>query len=298
MQIFKLVKQVNGVSLETRMQAYTQFTDDALDELYSEQLSPPLHLVHVTCTGYTAPSCAHRLVQKKGWCQTTLVTHLYHMGCYAALPAIRLALNEVKFTQSCDIVHTECCSLHFQPALHTPEQMVIQSLFGDGYISYQVASEAPKEQAYFEIFGVHEELIAQSTNEMKWECANDAFQMSLSATVPIQIQLLIEPFLERLASKVGLDFRQIQPNSVFAIHPGGPKIIESLADKLKLLPWQYLHSVDVLYEYGNMSSATLPHIWQKILLSSFPTLESPYIISLAFGPGLTLAGAIFRKHGS
>ena len=53
--------------------------------------SPPGALIHVTCTGYVAPSAAQRLVAGRDWGRATEVLHAYHMGCYAALPAIRLA---------------------------------------------------------------------------------------------------------------------------------------------------------------------------------------------------------------
>jgi predicted naringenin-chalcone synthase len=43
-----------------------------------------------------------------------------------------------------------------------------------------------------------------------------------------------------------------------------------------------------------MSSATLPHIWQEILRSP-EVCHGDLIVSLAFGPGLTLSGAVLRK---
>ena len=39
-----------------------------------------------------------------------------------------------------------------------------------------------------------------------------------------------------------------------------------------------------------MSSATLPHVWKEILDSDY---EGP-VISLAFGPGLTIFGGLFE----
>jgi len=49
-----------------------------------------------------------------------------------------------------------------------------------------------------------------------------------------------------------------------------------------------------LLERGNMSSATLPHVWQAIA-SSASVSDGRLIVSLAFGPGLTLSGAVLRK---
>jgi predicted naringenin-chalcone synthase len=62
---------------------------------------------------------------------------------------------------------------------------------------------------------------------------------------------------------------------------------------MKLEPWQFSHSAKVLNHYGNMSSATLPHIWKAVWDDlSIPNVSK--IISLAFGPGLTLAGAVLE----
>jgi predicted naringenin-chalcone synthase len=51
----------------------------------------------------------------------------------------------------------------------------------------------------------------------------------------------------------------------------------------------------VLFERGNMSSATLPHIWAKILSEAGVRSGTP-VVNLAFGPGLTVVGAIFMKR--
>lgn len=68
-------------------------------------------------TGYLSPSAAQLLVVEKGWQQRTRVTHAYHMGCYAALPAIRIGSGFLTSTTHLgyrvDIAHTEL--LHLAP---------------------------------------------------------------------------------------------------------------------------------------------------------------------------------------
>ena len=76
----------------------------------------------------------------------------------------------------------------------------------------------------------------------------------------------------------------------FAIHPGGPKIIDKVAHALELNSIQYRNSIEILQSRGNMSSATLPHIWGKILQEP----SFPYVATVAFGPGLTVTGALFK----
>jgi predicted naringenin-chalcone synthase len=51
----------------------------------------------------------------------------------------------------------------------------------------------------------------------------------------------------------------------------------------------------VLFDHGNMSSATLPHIWQRLIDDPAVPRGTP-IPSLAFGPGLTMCGALLEKR--
>ena len=65
------------------------------------------------------------------------MTHAYHMGCYAAMPALRIAAGFVATgSRRVDSSHTELCSLHLDPTDHRLEQLVVQSLFADGLIRY------------------------------------------------------------------------------------------------------------------------------------------------------------------
>jgi predicted naringenin-chalcone synthase len=58
---------------------------------------------------------------------------------------------------------------------------------------------------------------------------------------------------------------------------------------------QLAHSRAVLHDHGNMSSATLPHIWAR-LLDDADVPSGSLVPSLAFGPGLTICGALLVKR--
>jgi alkylresorcinol/alkylpyrone synthase len=98
---------------------------------------------------------------------------------------------------------------------------------------------------------------------------------------------------ERLFSQAELDYETEKENAIFTIHLGGPKIIEQVSDALGLHPEQSAASHTVLRNYGNMSSATLPHVWSEILESG-AVLPGQLVASLAFGPGLTICGGLFQ----
>ena len=82
--------------------------------------------------------------------------------------------------------------------------------------------------------------------------------------------------------------------AIFATHPGGPKIIETIAQSLDLQEKQIEASQKILLTRGNMSSATLPHIWQEILKKKVE--DKTPIVSLAFGPGLSIFASLLQYN--
>lgn len=287
MGIYRLNEIPSGKLLGERMKAYSQFADRILESFYVNE-SAPDNLIHVSCTGYVSPSAAQKLVSKKQWGSTTTVTHAYHMGCYGAFPALRMARGfEGK---RADIVHTEICSLHSNPSLHEIDQIVSQSLFADGFIKYSLSDE----KEGIAIHTILEELIPDSLDAMSWDVSDWGFQMGLSKEVPVLITRALDPYLARLAQHSPWSADELKKSALFAIHPGGPKILDYVRKLLHLTESQVRYSNQILREFGNMSSATLPHIWKEILEDSAVARGTP-IVSMAFGPGLTICGAIMEK---
>lgn len=291
MQIYNLDKDPRGGCLKERTQLFDTAASAALEQFFPEGASPPSHLIHVTCTGYLSPSAAQKVVSKRDFGERTIVTHAYHMGCYASIPALRMAAGFCSCEKnSVDIVHTELCSLHMNPLLHESEQLVVQTLFADGFIKYTLSSESSL--PHLSILALHEETIPDSLSSMTWSPESWGMRMFVAKEVPILIGRAIKRFLAALIEKAQREIDLSQ--ALFAVHPGGPKIIQQVGEVLHLRTDQLSHSQAILQSCGNMSSATLPHIWQKMLLD--PTVSSgTYIVSLAFGPGLSIAGALFQK---
>ena len=182
------------------------------------------------------------------------------------------------------------CSLHHDPSAHTPEQIVVQSLFADGHMKYSISGQT--EGISFKIKAIKEKLIPDSEDDMTWVPSSFGMKMTLSREVPAKIGEELLSFLQEMCRESGYDFLDLQKKAIFAVHPGGPKIINAVAAKLGLSADQVRASVKVLKERGNMSSATLPHVWHEILLSQ--PEAGQMVISLAFGPGLTIFGSIFE----
>lgn len=298
MEIFDFSAHPGGAGAGARTAFYGRAVDRFFEDVYAEETTPPEEIIHVTCTGYVAPSGAQKLVAHKGWGQGTRVTHAYHMGCYAALPAIRLAAGQLalesKTEARVDVAHTELCTIHIDPRETSPEQLVVQTLFADGYVRYSVSREPQPATPGFLVIAEREEILPDSIGSMSWTCSDRAMRMSLGRDVPERIASALPSFLERLHRDAGLSFADEKPNAYFAVHPGGPRILDTILDRLALSEKQLAASRSVLHRYGNMSSATLPHVWLD-LLADAEVPSGCLVTTLAFGPGLTCTGALLRK---
>lgn len=290
--LYALAREPRGHGTALRMAMFAECVTEYFARAYADEREPPDDLIHVTCTGYVSPSGAQRMVAKKGWGAITRVTHAYHMGCYAALPAVRMAAGFAAIgARRVDIVHTELCSLHLDPADHRIEQLVVQSLFADGLIRYSMFGDAGPGLRLVTAYDV---VLADSHDAMGWRLSDHGMQMTLARDVPDRIASALRPFVGELLRRGGLAISQLK-DSVFAVHPGGPKIIDRVREVLELDERQVAASRAVLHDHGNMSSATLPHIWMR-LLSDPDVPRGTLIPSLAFGPGLTVCGAVLEKQ--
>ncbi len=281
--------------LATRTAIFSRQLDRVFERLYPENSTPPGAIVHVTCTGYSAPSGAQKLVSRRGWGAATEVVHAYHMGCYAAHPGIRIARGWTSPNNAVDIVHTELCSLHLDPTRHEPADLVIQSLFADGFIRYQLSNARRKDRQELEILAARDEIIPDSSQAMGWSTGPFTFLMELSREVPSRLAAALPGFVDRLLGTSGAEHSGDSSEIFFAIHPGGPRIVELAQKVLGLEPSQTRHSRQVFRDHGNMSSATLPHIWQA-MVEDPAVPDGTTIVSLGAGPGLTLSGMVFRKN--
>jgi predicted naringenin-chalcone synthase len=290
--IYDLDVNPGGKGSTARTRVFADVVDDYFVSTYADEPLPPDDLIHVTCTGYVSPNGAQKLVARRGWGGATRVTNAYQMGCYASLPALRIASGFVAtIAQRVDIVHTELCSLHLDPSDHSLEQLVVQSLFGDGLIRYSMVPDQGSRG--LRLLALHERVLPDSSGAMSWTSSDAGMRMSLARNVPDRVASMLRGFVIELLAKVERDARHLK-GSVFAVHPGGPKIIDRARDVLELTEAQVAASRSVLYEHGNMSSATLPHIWMKIL--DDPNVPPGTLVpSLAFGPGLTVCGGLLEN---
>ncbi|WP_300568533.1 3-oxoacyl-[acyl-carrier-protein] synthase III C-terminal domain-containing protein [Flavobacterium sp.] len=292
-----------GPKIEVRMEWFKRKMRYVFDKFYVDTNTKPENMIHVTCSGYSSPSLAQEAVIKRKW-DTVQVTHSYHMGCYGAFPAIRTGkglLDSSTTNGRVDIVHTELLSAHLNLTEFTPSNTMICSLFADGFIGYSMyeeeaffADEEISEKRGLRILASHEVIIPDSLEDMSWDLGEYNFLMTLSKRVPVFIRKNIKAFIETLCEKGDVNLEEQKEKMHFAIHPGGPKIIDYVVEELGLNKEQATWSYYVLRKQGNMSSATIPHIFYEIIKDT-NIVSGTKIVAMAFGPGLTATGLLLEK---
>jgi len=294
-----------GKTWEERRVLFEQAALTAFEHCYEEgEQQAPDEIIHVTCTGYSSPSPVQVFLSQRGWFRTG-VTHAYHMGCYGAFPAIRTACGLLAASyfslptrkDRIDIIHTEYLSLHVDFLTQEPGNYVMNTLFGDGFIKYSaypLLNFLSSNKRGLKLLALEERLAPNSLEEMTLRPGTYSFDETVSKNVPEIIYVHIKEFMIDLCRQAGLDFEAEKEDLVYAVHPGGPAIVSKTRDALGLDESQMWISRDILRQHGNMASATAPHMWQKIVeTDAIPS--GAKIVSVAFGPGLTVIGAVFEK---
>jgi predicted naringenin-chalcone synthase len=284
-------------SLDARVAVFAETALALARDAFAADVEAPGLLVQVSCTGYDSPHAVQRVALEKGWTAGTRILHVGHMGCYAALPAVALAADAVRARAAAGgaggaapgaraaLFLVELCTLHHDPATTDPEQLVTQSLFADGAARVDVTAAPPAGGAAFALLDYAEVLLPDTAEAMTWRVGDAAFRMTLSRDVPRHIQAHLAPAVARFLGAHGLGVGDV---AWWAVHPGGPRVIESAAEALGLPGEAVRHSQRVLFERGNMSSTTIPHIWAA-LQADAAVGPGDLVVSLAFGPGLTVA---------
>jgi predicted naringenin-chalcone synthase len=248
------------------------------------------HLITVSCTGMYAPGIDIELVDQLGLKPTTERTSVNFMGCYAAFNALKVARHIVRSTPAAKVlvVCVELCTLHFQPNLED-DILLSNTLFGDGAAAAIVTGEPPLRKS-LEIIHTYNNLARAGNDEMGWFINDFGFEMVLTQKVPSIIELHLNHLRSQFQEQ--FDF-QISDQTEFAIHPGGKKILEVVEAQWSLSKERNWASREVLKQYGNMSSPTILFVLNTLM--SRLDQEKP-VVSMAFGPGLTIESFILQFH--
>jgi alpha-pyrone synthase len=272
-----------------RMQLFERYAPQlahcALDKLSvtEEERRAISHVVVTSCTGLYAPGLDFEVVNHLGLNPSVERTMIGFMGCYAAINALKSAHHIVRSVPDAKILvlNLELCSLHFQE-VHDLEQVLSFLLFADGCAASLVSAQ----QEGLAIDSFLALNIPQTSHLITWRIGELGFDMHLSGEVPGEIGRA----LKELGTEItrGQDLNSID---LWAVHPGGRSILDSVEKGLALPADALASSRDILARYGNMSSATVMFVLQQIMERAQAGQQG---CAMSFGPGLTAETMLFH----
>ena len=128
-----------------------------------------------------------------------------------------------------------------------------------------------------------------SSNILHLTVNHDGIDMDMSPEAPNYIKRGVGPFVDEI-----LKISNPSEFDLIGVHPGGPAILKAVESGLELSPEKLEASWDTLKNYGNMSSATIWFIIEKLLKEEGHNAKN--LLALAFGPGVTMEGVMLSKY--
>lgn len=281
---FPSTKERNEIYRKEAVPLGKEAAQNCLGDFDRKEIS---HLITVSCTGLYAPGLDIDLVNSLGLKPETERTCINFMGCYAAITALKTANQICKADPEATvlIVCVELCTLHFQKD-NNEDNLIANALFSDGAAAALVsAKHEPKEGSSLEIKDFKSSIYPDGQNEMAWNIGNSGFEMKLTTYVPDLIADGVKELIERL---------NIGTADLFAIHPGGKRILDVAENALGITKAETQKAHEVLKYFGNMSSPTILFVLKAMMNELTEKDSGKTLAAMAFGPGLTIETAAFE----
>ncbi|MDN5796984.1 MAG: type III polyketide synthase [Intrasporangium sp.] len=244
-------------------------------------------LITTTITGLAVPSLDARLVGPLGLRDDVKRIPLVGLGCVAGAAGIARAHDHLVGHPD-DVVALlaiELCSLTIQQQDASTPNLVASGLFGDGAgaVVLTGADRAPARPGP-RVRATRSRLYPDTERAMGWDVRGTGMQIVLGAEVPGLVRENVRGDVDRFLADHGLTRRDI---GWWVAHPGGPKVLDALADALEIpaealgVTWRSLDRV------GNLSSASVLHVLADTLADR-PPAPGGHGVLLAMGPGFCL----------
>lgn len=248
------------------------------------------HLIAVTCTGLAAPGLDLMLTEALELNKSAERTAVHFMGCYAAIHALKQADYICRANPEARVlvVCTELCTLHIQADTRA-DNLASTLLFGDGSAAVILCHESRvKTKPLYRLKSFASAVHQEEKKQMAWKLSAQGFQMDLGLYVPDLLGKGIEILLHNAVGKSGENI------AGWAIHPGGRKILDKVAEGLHIPKESLSSGYEVLRRFGNMSSPTVLFVLEEEHRKMTSEGNSGKVFSAAFGPGLTMESMLLE----
>ncbi|MFD9377957.1 type III polyketide synthase [Streptomyces sp. NPDC059999] len=252
-------------------------------------------VMSTTVTGLATPSLEARIAGRSGLRPDVKRMPLFGLGCAAGAAGLG-HLHDQLTGRPADagvLLSTELCSLTLQPTDTSMANLVAGALFGDGAGALlAVGRDHPLYEtgAGPSVVASRSRLYPGTEDLLGWDIGHWGFRMVLGRELPDLVRLHVVEEVETF-----LAGHDLKPSDVDAwiCHPGGPRILDVLAETLGLPDAALAASRESLAEAGNLSSASVLHILGGIQAAGPPPPGSTGLM-IAFGPGFASELVLLR----
>ena len=240
------------------------------------------YIITVSCTGIMIPSLDAYLINQLQLRQDIVRLPVTEMGCAAGISGIIYAENFLKANpgKRAAVIAVESPTATFQLDDFSMANIVSAAIFGDGAACALLSSHEDDDGP--EIIAQEMYHFYNNIHMMGFKLTNSGLQMVLDVEVPETIAShfpdIIHPFLAK--NNLTID---AMDHLIF--HPGGKKIVQTVEDLFSHLGKNIDDTKEVLRLYGNMSSATVLYVLERIMDAKPKKGEKGLMLS--FGPGFT-----------
>ncbi|MFJ9519929.1 type III polyketide synthase [Kitasatospora sp. NPDC101801] len=243
-------------------------------------------VVATSVTGIAVPSIEARLVERLGLRPDIARLPIFGLGCAAGV-AGTARLHDFLLGRPAGaalLLSTELCSLTLQRGDASPANLVASALFGDGAGALlAVGAEHPAHRTGRgpTVVASRSRLYPGTERLLGWDIGDSGFRIVLGAELPELVRLHVGAEVETFLAE-----HDLKPGDLAAwiCHPGGPKVLDAIADRLGLPDAALELSRRSLAAVGNLSSASVLHILRDTLAPPPPPPGS-HGLMLALGPG-------------
>ena len=250
----------------------------------------------VSTTGVSTPSIDARLFNRIRMKPHIKRIPIWGLGCAAGVGAISRASEYVRAfpKHRALIVSIELCSLAYQWGDRSKSNIIAAALFADGAAACLIHGDAvphPRHgMAQPSILGTLSTIYPNSLEVMGWRITREGFKIVLSRDIPSIVTSLVRDNVMELLAEHRLTVSQIVH---YIAHPGGAKVMEAYATALGLTNGELETALEVLRNYGNMSSATVFFVLEQIVKQT-RSGSGEYGLASALGPGFSSELALLQ----
>jgi alkylresorcinol/alkylpyrone synthase len=276
-------------------------------------------LMVTSVTGVAVPSVDARLIARLGLRPDVKRLPVYGLGCVAGAAGLARVHDYLRGWPGhvAALLAVELCTLTVPMAGAMTADMVVSGLFADGAAAV-IATGSPRAAAPAaaapaaaalggtapaagpsgagsprlpRVIATQSAVYPDSERALGWRLADDGFRIELTTELSAVVERELATSVSAFLTGHGLTIDDI---GTWICHPGGPKVLDAARDSLKLPESAMAASRRSLAEDGNLSSASVLCILERVVALSAPPSAGSFGLMIGLGPGVSAELVLLR----